>query len=143
MCAHCRLAAARAGSSRASIRPQGRRTPVGANRWPPVWLVSQTRSSWTELTATDLAGPVNPANDEILTAWHQANADRFTAPEIRKISYVWMTPDMLADTVELDETALRELYDAKAAEYIQPARRLVGRLVFENTDAAAAANADR
>lgn len=105
------------------------------------WQLEKRDISWVELTATDLAGPVNPANDEILTAWHQANADRFTAPEIRKISYVWMTPDMLADTVELDETALRELYDAKAAEYIQPARRLVGRLVFENTDAAAAAKA--
>ncbi len=105
------------------------------------WRLEKRDISWVELTEADLAAPVTPANDDILTAWHQANADRFTAPEIRKITYVWMTPDMLADKVELDDTALRDLYDAKAAEYIQPARRLVGRLVFENADAAAAAKA--
>ncbi|MBA4489509.1 peptidylprolyl isomerase [Paracoccus sp. S1E-3] len=105
------------------------------------WQLEKRDISWVELTADDLPAPVTPANDEILTAWHQANADRFTAPEIRKISYIWMTPEMLADTVELDETALRELYDAKAHDYIQPARRLVGRLVFESADAAAAAKA--
>ncbi|NHF72251.1 peptidylprolyl isomerase [Paracoccus sp. 12-3] len=105
------------------------------------WRLEKRDISWIELTESDLAAPVDPANDEILTAWHQANADRFTAPEIRKITYAWMTPEMLADTVELDETALRDLYESKAADYIQPARRLVGRLVFESADAAAAAKA--
>lgn len=103
------------------------------------WMLERRDISWQELTADDLPAAVSPADDTTLEAWHQANADRFTAPEIRKISYVWLTPEMLAETVELDETALRELYDSKAAEYIQPERRLVGRLVFESPEAAQAA----
>lgn len=105
------------------------------------WVLERRDISWAELTAADLAAPVAPADDATLEAWHQANADRFTAPEIRKISYVWLTPEMLAETVELDEAALREIYDSKADEYIQPERRLVGRLVFESLEAATAAKA--
>ncbi len=105
------------------------------------WVLERRDISWQELTADDLPGPVSPADDETLEAWHQANATRFTAPEIRKISYIWLTPEMLADTIELDEPALREIYDSKAAEYIQPERRMVGRLVFESSEAADAAKA--
>lgn len=105
------------------------------------WVLERRDISWMELTAADLAAPVAPADDATLEAWHQANADRFTAPEIRKITYVWLTPEMLADSVELDEAALREIYDSKADEYIQPERRLVGRLVFESPEAAEAAKA--
>lgn len=105
------------------------------------WMLERRDISWTELTAEDLPAPVNPADDETLKAWHQANADSFTAPEIRRIAYAWLTPEMLAETVELDETALRDIYASRDAEYNQPARRLVGRLVFENMEAAEAAKA--
>lgn len=103
------------------------------------WLLERRDISWQELTAADLSAPITPADEATLEAWHQANADRFTAPEIRKISYVWLTPEMLADTVELDEAALREIYESKLDEYVQPERRLVGRLVFESAEAAQAA----
>lgn len=105
------------------------------------WRLEQRDFSWLELTAADLPGPVNPADEETLQAWHQANADRFTSPEVRKISYVWMTPEMLAETVELDDAALRELYNSRSAEFNQPSRRMVGRLVFESPEAAEAAKA--
>ena len=105
------------------------------------WVLERRDISWQELTAEDLPEPVAVPDDATLESWHQANADRFTAPEVRKISYAWLTPEMLAETVELDETALRELYDSKSAEYIQPERRLVGRLVFESVEAAEAAKA--
>lgn len=105
------------------------------------WRLEKRDISWLEMTADDLPAPVRPADDEILQSWHKANADRFTAPEARRISYVWLTPEMLAEQVELDETALRELYDAKADEYHQPARRMVGRLVYESAEAAQAAKA--
>ncbi|MDO5641959.1 MAG: peptidyl-prolyl cis-trans isomerase, partial [Paracoccus sp. (in: a-proteobacteria)] len=105
------------------------------------WVLERRDISWHELSADDLPAPVALADEDALRAWHQANADRFTAPEIRKITYVWLTPEMLAETVALDEAALREIYDARAAEYIQPERRMVGRLVFESTEAAEAARA--
>ncbi|MFV0411434.1 MAG: SurA N-terminal domain-containing protein [Paracoccus sp. (in: a-proteobacteria)] len=103
------------------------------------WALEKRDISWVELTVADLPAPVRPADQATLEAWHQANADRFTAPEMRKISYVWINPEILADKVDLDETALRDLYDSKAGEYHQPERRLVSQLVFESPQAAQAA----
>ncbi|MDO5605169.1 MAG: peptidylprolyl isomerase [Paracoccus sp. (in: a-proteobacteria)] len=103
------------------------------------WMLERRDISWVELTPADLGAPVNPADQSTLEAWHQANAARFTAPEIRRITYAWLTPEMLAETVDLDETALREIYDSRAEEFNQPARRMVGRLVFESAEAAQAA----
>ena len=77
----------------------------------------------------------------MLAAWHTANAARFTAPEIRRITYAWLTPEMLADTVTLDEAALRDLYQSRIAEFQQPERRMVERLVYPDDAEAAAAKA--
>ena len=105
------------------------------------WLLETRDIGWTELTVADLAAPVALPDQATLEAWHQANADRFTAPEIRKISYVWLTPEMLEDKVELDEQALRDLYQDRIDEYEQPERRMVERLVFPSMAAAEAAKA--
>ncbi|MBC9245475.1 SurA N-terminal domain-containing protein [Paracoccus sp. 11-3] len=105
------------------------------------WLLERRDIAWRELTADQLQAPIADPDEETLKAWHSANADRFTAPEIRKISYVWLTPEMLAPEVQLDEAALRAAYDAKAAEYQQPERRMVSRLVMPSQDEALAAKA--
>lgn len=105
------------------------------------WLLETRDIGWTELTAADLAAPVALPDQATLEAWHQANADRFTAPEIRKISYVWLTPEMLQDKVELDEQALRDLYQDRIGEFEQPERRMVERLVFPSMAAAEEAKA--
>ena len=105
------------------------------------WLLETRDIGWTELTAADLAAPVALPDQATLEAWHQANADRFTAPEIRKISYVWLTPEMLESKVELDEQALRDLYQDRIDEFEQPERRMVERLVFPTMAAAEEAKA--
>jgi peptidyl-prolyl cis-trans isomerase D len=48
---------------------------------------------------------------------------------------------MLQDTVEIDETALRDLYQQRISDYVQPERRLVERLAFGDQAAADAARA--
>lgn len=100
------------------------------------WILETRDFTWRELTAADLPQPVADPDQPTLQAWHQANAARFTAPEIRRITYVWLGPDMLADSVELDEAALREQYQARLAEFQQPERRMVERLVFPSVEAA-------
>lgn len=105
------------------------------------WLLERRDIAWRELTADQLAAPIADPDEETLKAWHSANADHFTAPEVRKISYVWLTPEMLAPEVQLDEAALRAAYDAKADEYQQPERRMVSRLVMPSEDEAVAAKA--
>lgn len=106
------------------------------------WLLERRDIAWRELTADQLPAPIADPDEATLKAWHSANADRFTAPELRRISYVWLTPDMLAPDVQLDEAALRAAYDARIDEYQQPERRMVSRLVMPSANLAETARAD-
>lgn len=105
------------------------------------WILERRDVAWRELTEDMLPAPVAAPDEETLKAWHSANADRFTAPELRKITYVWLTPEMLAPEVQLDEAALRAAYDERIDEFQRPERRLVSRLVFPTAEDAQAAKA--
>ncbi|SMO34717.1 peptidyl-prolyl cis-trans isomerase [Paracoccus laeviglucosivorans] len=105
------------------------------------WLLETRDIHWKELTAADLTAPIATPDDATLEAWHKANADRFTSPETRKITYVWLTPEMLEKDVQVDEQGLRDLYNQRIDEFQQPERRMVERLVFPTPDAAAEAKA--
>lgn len=72
-----------------------------------------------------------PAPDEAaLKAYYDAHPAEFTRPESREISYVWLTAEMLKDSVTIDESQLRATYDERKAEYVQPERRKLLKLVF-------------
>lgn len=103
------------------------------------WGLERRDFSYDEITEDQLAVEASEPDEETLKAWHQANADRFTAPETRKITYIWLTPEMLAKDVELNEEALRDAYEQRIDEYQQPERRLVSRLVFPSAEEAEAA----
>lgn len=105
------------------------------------WLLETRDIHWRELTDKDLPEPVTTPDDATLEAWRKANADRFTAPEIRKITYAWLTPEMLENEVEVDERALRDLYQSRIDEFQRPERRMVERLVFPAMAAAEEAKA--
>lgn len=92
--------------------------------------------TWARLTADDLSEPVTEPTDEELAAYHEANPDDFTRPETKVISYAWLTPAMLTETIEVDEEQVRALYDDRESEYNRPERRLVERLVFSDEAAA-------
>lgn len=83
------------------------------------------------LTAT-IADPT----DAQIEAYYDENTDQFTLPRTKRLTYAVLSPEMLVDTVEIDEDALRRLYDERSAEYQQPERRLVERLNFPSEDAA-------
>jgi peptidyl-prolyl cis-trans isomerase D len=93
------------------------------------------------LTEDDLPNLVAEPTEEAVQAHYEANLDAFTAPETRRITYAALTPDMLIDSVEVDEETIRALYDERIGDYVQPERRLVERLVFSDEAAAQAAMA--
>lgn len=102
-----------------------------------VEYLGQRRSfTWARLGAEALADPLPPATEAEERAWYDANTGGYTLPETKRITYVVLTPDMMLDEVEVDETALREAYDARLADFVQPERRLVERLVFADETAA-------
>lgn len=88
------------------------------------------------VTADDLPDGVPLPRTADLEAHYTENAARFTRPEARTITFAWVKPAMLMDQMQIDEAALRALYDARAATYRQPERRLLEQLVFADVAAA-------
>ena len=91
------------------------------------------------VTRADLPQPVPEPTQEDLVAYYEEFPERFTRPEARAVTYAWITPAQLIDSVEVDAAALRALYDERADIYLQPERRLLERLVFGTTEEAQAA----
>jgi peptidyl-prolyl cis-trans isomerase D len=105
------------------------------------WIAEKRGFSLVRLVEADLTSPLSDPPLEDLRAFYNANNPLFTAPEARRITYAALLPEMLSDTVQLDEQALRDAYQDRIAEFVQPERRLVERLVFPNEADAAAAKA--
>ncbi|MEZ5751905.1 MAG: SurA N-terminal domain-containing protein [Paracoccaceae bacterium] len=93
------------------------------------------------LTEADLATQVAEPTPEQVEQYYNGHIAEFTAPEMRAITYVWLTPEMIRDSVEVDEALVRELYDERLDTYVIPERRLVERLVYPSQAEAEAAKA--
>ena len=105
--------------------------------------LAETRDfTWARLTGSDLQTGLPVPSDADLQAYYDDNIDNYTLPETRDITYAWITPDMIVDTVEVDEEAMRAAYEERFDEFNLPERRLVERLVFAD-EAAATAAAER
>jgi peptidyl-prolyl cis-trans isomerase D len=113
--------------------------PEGYTRPLIDYLGERREVAWAVLDRGDLATGLPVPERADLEAYHAAHEDRFTLPERKRITYARLTPDMLIDTVEVDEQALREAYAAREDEFNRPARRLVERLAFADRAAARAA----
>ncbi|MEY8831275.1 peptidyl-prolyl cis-trans isomerase [Sedimentitalea sp. XS_ASV28] len=105
------------------------------------YIAARRNFTWTQMTAEDLQTPVPEPTPEQLQAFYDAQPDDFMLPETKRLTYLLMTPEMILDEVDVDETALRDLYDSRSVEYDVPERRLVERLVFSDVTAASTAKA--
>ncbi len=109
---------------------------------PLLEFQAQTRDlSVTTLTADDLPAPVGQPDATTLQAFYDARIDRYTQPEGKRIRYAWITPEMMLDTLEVDEDILRAAYESRRSEFVQPERRLVERLIYPDLQSAEAAMA--
>ncbi|MEM7319226.1 MAG: peptidyl-prolyl cis-trans isomerase [Pseudomonadota bacterium] len=90
------------------------------------------RRSFTVATLTPdaLEVPVPAPTQDQIAAFYDANQDQFTLPETKKLTYAQLSPDMLLDQVDVDDAAVRQLFEQREVEFNQPERRLVERLVF-------------
>lgn len=105
------------------------------------WTTETRSFTLAQLIAADLTEPVAAPGEAALIAWHDTHQDAYMRPETRKITYVWLAPDQMTDTVEVDEAALQTAYDARKGEFVVPERRLVERLVYPTAEEAGAAKA--
>ena len=108
--------------------------------------IGETRAiTWAPLRAEDLSTVLSEPTDTDIQTYYDANPEAFTAPEAREISYAWLTPAMIQDEIQVDETAVRALYDERLTDFVRPERRLVERIVYSDAaevDAALAQIAD-
>jgi peptidyl-prolyl cis-trans isomerase D len=88
-----------------------------------------------------LAAPIAAPTDAQIQSFYDDNGDLFTLPRTKKLTYAILSPEMLLDSVDVDEDSVRRLYDQRADEYLQPERRLAERLPFADEAAAEAAKA--
>lgn len=96
---------------------------------------------WFRLDAALLPAPIPAPTDAELSAFHDANATRYTRPETRRITYASITPATLSAEIEVPEDELRQAYDADIAHFQTPERRLLDRIGFASDDEAKAAKA--
>jgi len=106
------------------------------------YIAERRDISFAILERADLVTGLAVPTEEDLKTYHQAHLSDYTSPEIKRITYAWLTPDMIIDTVDVDEDALREAFDTRIEEFVQPERRLVERLAFADRAAAEAAKAE-
>ena len=90
--------------------------------------------SWSLLDRSDITTGLPVPTEAELQAFHTENAELFTIPEAKRITYAWLTPTMILDSVEVDEDALRDAYDDAIDVFNLPERRLVERLIFGNEE---------
>ncbi len=104
--------------------------------------IGETRSfTVAELLPSDLTEAVPAPTDAEIDAQYKATPDAYTQAETRRLTTVWLSPEMIADTIEVDEQALKDAYQARIGEFVIPEKRLVERLVFGTEDEARAAKA--
>ena len=99
--------------------------------------ISETRDfSWARVTREDLVTGTPVATEADLVAYHTENPDQFTTPAAKTITYIWLTPDMMAKTINISDEALQAAYDARSDEFIQLPSRLVERVIFSSQEEA-------
>ncbi len=95
--------------------------------------------TWFRLDRNNLTDVIPEPTDAQLQAYYDANAAAFTDPEKKRLTYIWVTPEMIVGSIEVPEADLVEEYDKRQSEYLKPERRLVERLIFPNDEDIAAA----
>ena len=102
-----------------------------------VGYLAETRDfSWARVTQDILVSAAPEPSEEDLVAYHSENPAEFTTLAAKSISYIWLTPAMLADAIQIEERELRAAYEARSDEFIQLPSRLVERVIFPSQEMA-------
>ncbi len=84
----------------------------------------------------DFFRTIGPADDAALEEYHRTNSQRYTAPELRSVTYVHITPEDLVSEIEISEGELAAEYEARLGEFTVAEKRTVDQLLYaEGEDA--------
>ena len=97
--------------------------------------------TWARIDATDLDAAILTPSETALETFYTDNLALYTAPAIKQISFVQLTPAQMVDRVDVSDAAIAELYQTRNSEFNKPERRLVDRLAFGDAASASQAKA--
>ena len=120
----------------------GTSAPAGYTDSMVSYLGEVRQMSWTSLGRGSLASAVPIPRQADIAEFYEKNIAEFTLPEAKRITYAWLTPQTVAEGIEIGEAEIRKAYETRLDEFSKPERRTVHRLVFSG-DAAAAEAARR
>jgi peptidyl-prolyl cis-trans isomerase D len=83
-----------------------------------------------------LVDPAAAPDDAVLSAWFEERKWDYAAPEYRRIAYVKLEPEDIADEAAIAEEDVRADYERDRARYTTPETRTIEQLVFANREAA-------
>lgn len=96
---------------------------------------------WLALEPAMLTEPVPAPTAADLDSEYTAHPERYTKPETRHVTYVSVTPESLAPSIDVPEADLRAVYDQSGERFNTPEKRLLDRIGFATDADAAAARA--
>lgn len=79
-----------------------------------------------------------PTNEE-LQEYLDAYSENFILPEYRELSLVSITPENMADKVQLDDAQVNEIYEERKASFGTPEKRQLAQMLFDSEESAKAA----
>lgn len=119
----------------------GAKMPETMTKTMTSYIGARRSFSYVALSPDQIALIQVVPDDAVLKEFYEAKAADFTLPETKQITYARLSPEMILDSVEVDEQAMRALYEERSDQYQVAERRLVERLVFADEAAASAAKA--
>lgn len=100
---------------------------------------NEERSVEFVVLGREQAGEIPAPSASDLDAYFNERKAAFRAPEYRKLVVLAVTPDTLADTIQVSDDDLRKSYEDLKNRLATPERREVEQILFPNADEAAAA----
>ncbi len=79
------------------------------------------------------------SSDDILKAFYQAGRERYAVPEMRGFTVAVLDRKALEESIEIDDSELRQIYEDEIADFSYPERRKVLQAVFDSESQASSA----
>ncbi len=86
-----------------------------------------------------LVEPVEAPSEEAVVAWFEANKTGYAAPEYRKISYIKLEPEDIADPASIGDDEVRAYYQRTISRFTSAESRTIEQIVFADEAKATAA----
>ena len=83
-----------------------------------------------------LVEPIEEPSDAVLSTYFDENKQTYAAPEYRKIAYVTLLPEKIADESAISDAQVKEDYDKNIARFTTAETRTIEQLVFPSREAA-------